>query len=546
MKPLKFQSFALRWLEPRDKAMVALEQGLGKTVVSAIDIQPPAIVICTASMKYKWQEELNKWRPELSTAVLRKAKDPLPKADVIITNYESTYWLQFEKKIVDGQEKKVRTVHRVPFDQVKTLVVDESHYCKSYNAVRTAVVTKMVKATPRVRLLSGTPMVSRPIELWPMLYAIGATKLGYMEFGRRYCKGWLTPWGNWDFSGVSRQEELAKLLEPVMLRMTKEQVLPDMPSKTYSVIELDLPVDKREKAFKIEEIMKNPDPIAFEALPDILHMNAHRKLPLAIQHIKDRLEETPKVVVFAHHRDIIDALLDGLAVFNPVRVVGGDSPEARYAAEHKFQNDPACRIFVGNLTAAGEGLTLTAANWVVFVESSWTPKGLHQPADRCHRIGQTRPVMAEILTIHASIDAHMLHSVLGKMDVINSIIKDIDMTKLDHVAIAAKLRELANLFNPIEEVAVPAQAAKPEPEAKATEQKVETKAAASAPEPKDEPTTAKVTIDQIREALAKLIDAGKRDAALAILKQNGAAKVGELKEEKFADTLAAINKALAE
>lgn len=562
-KPLPFQSFALRWLQPRKKAFVALEQGLGKTVISALDITPPALVVCTASMKFKWQEELNKWRPELTTSVVRSAKKPFKPADVVIVNYEAMYWLKFEDVIVKGKPERKRKVHRVDFGDVATLVVDESHYCKSYDAVRTAVISHKIKATEKVRLLSGTPVVSRPIELWPLLYAIGATKLGYMEYGKRYCKGWKTPWNSWDFSRSSNEDELAKILEPVMLRMTKEKVLPELPSKTYSVVELDLPVDKREKQFNIADIEKNPDPVAFEALPDILHMNAHRKLPLALQHIKDRLEVTSKVVVFAHHRDIIQALLSGLAEFNPVKVVGGDSPESRYQAEKTFQSDPNCRVFVGNLTAAGEGLTLTASNWVIFVESSWTPKGIHQPADRCHRIGQVHPVTAEILTIHQSIDAHMLHSVLKKMDIINLIIKETDMTHLDNVAIALKLRELADLFHPITgegRVEKEAAVGKPASEEKAASTKTTAKGSkkGDAPTKTDNESdqsaasadsvasaSTAVTIEDIREGMAKMIDAGKRADALKIISNTGATKVSELKEKHYADVMAKINEALA-
>lgn len=558
-KPLPFQSFALRWLQPRKKAFVALEQGLGKTVISALDITPPALVVCTASMKFKWQEELNKWRPDLTTSVVRAAKKTFEPADVVIVNYEAMYWLEFEEVIVKDKKKRKRKrkVHRVDFGDVETLVVDESHYCKSYDAVRTAIISHKIKATEKVRLLSGTPVVSRPIELWSLLYAIGATKLGYMEYGKRYCKGWKTPWNSWDFSRSSNEAELAEILAPVMLRMTKEKVLPELPSKTYSVVELDLPVDKREKQFNIADIEKNPDPIAFEALPDILHMNAHRKLPLALQHIKDRLEVTSKVVVFAHHRDIIQALLSGLAEFNPVKVVGGDSPESRYQAEKTFQEDPNCRVFVGNLAAAGEGLTLTASNWVIFVESSWTPKGIHQPADRCHRIGQVHPVTAEILTIHQSIDAHMLHSVLKKMDIINLIIKETDMSNLDNVAIALKLRELADLFHPVTD------AGEAEKKPASDEKAVSTKTTAKATKKADVPTktdsesdqsagsaasdasaSTAVTIEDIREGMAKMIDAGKRGDALKIISGTGASKVSELKAEHYADVMAKINAAL--
>jgi len=330
------------------------------------------------------------------------------------------------------------------------------------------------------------------------------------------------------------------LLSPVMLRLTKAQVLPELPEKTWRVVELDLPIDKREKQFSIEEIERHPDPVAFEALPDILHMNAQRKLPLAIQHIQDVLESTDKVVVFAHHTDIVNGLLSGLTAYKPVRVVGADSPEARQAAVDRFQSDPECRVFVGNIKAAGVGLTLTAASHVIFLEASWTPADLLQCADRCHRIGQQNPVLAEILTIYQSIDAQMLHSALGKMHVINAIIKETPMTTLNNAAVAAKLRELAELFD-----ATPASDPKPVAAQEAESSKTTAAKTPAAPSAEGQPQASTASIEQVREAMAKLIDAGKRSDALNILKEHGAAKVGELTPDNFASVVKAAEKALA-
>lgn len=511
MSLMPFQKGAMSWLSSRPIAFLALEQGLGKTVVASVDLVPPAIVVCPASMKWAWHAELATWRPELQVQVIRKAKDAIqPDADVWVVNYD----------ILD----------RVDLPTAHTVIADESHYAKSYKAKRTKALSALIKKSQRVRLLSGTPVVNRPIELWPMLYATRTTKLGYHEFGLRYCGGWKTPWDTWDFSGASHLDELNQMLAPVMLRLTKAQVLPELPDRTFRVVALDLPVDKREQAFSIDAIERNPQPVAFEALPDILHLNAHRKLPMALQHIRDTLETVEKVVVFAHHTDIIEELITALAEFSPVRVTGADSPESRHQSVDRFQNDPACRVFVGNIRAAGVGLTLTAASRVIFVESSWTLADLLQCADRCHRIGQKNPVLAEILTIHQSIDAHMLHAALRKMDIINRIIKESEMSKPDFGAISQKLMELAVLFDNLADEQVPFES---KPVTQATEP--ETPTAPPAP----------ATIDQVREALARLIDAGKRDTALAILKDAGAAKVGDLAADKYGQVVAAAAEALA-
>jgi hypothetical protein len=228
-------------------------------------------------------------------------------------------------------------------------------------------------------------------------------------------------------------------------------------------------------------------------------------------------------------------------------------------------------VFIGNIKAAGVGLTLTAASHVVFVEAPWSPSDLQQAADRCHRIGQNVNVTVDLLTIKASIDELILHKILTKMDIIDAIIKESkDMnTKL----IAAKLRELAELFEANEEpIAKIIDQANEEPIAKIIDQANEepiakiidqandnqlkaveeaaklveatkpAKAVKPVPtEPSKQMPIEPITIDTIRQAMAKLIGSGKRDLALSILAKVGVAKVSEIPEDKFDFVMVAIN-----
>lgn len=517
MKLLPYQSQSVDWLQSRPVAFLALEQGLGKTIVASTEAQTPILVVCPASLKFNWLDELSKWRPELKVQVIRKASDPInPTSQAWIINYD--------------------ILTRVELPQVQTLIADECHYAKSHKATRTKALSKLIRKTPRVRLLSGTPAPNRPIELWPLLYATRVTKLGWMEFGFRYCAGWKTPWNTYDFNGASRLDELYALLEPVMLRLTKAQVLPQLPPKQYKVIELDLPVDKREKALDIEAIERSPHNVAFEALADILHMNAQRKLPLAIQHIKDVLESENKVVVFANHTDIIEDLASALEKYGVVTLTGKTPQSKRQEVVKQFQTDDATRVFIGNIKAAGVGHTLTAASRVIFVESSWSPADLEQCTDRCHRIGQVDHVIAEILTIHRSIDAQMLHSAISKLEVISKIIKE---SKMENTNLQ-KLRDLLNEAVEIIDAEINAEntvEAEPDPK---PEPKV-----ASAPAPAEQKQKPTATIDNVRDALAKLIAAGKRTDASEILKSVGAGKISEVKEADYGTVVDAIEKALA-
>ena len=510
----KHQVQAIEWLGQRPKAILALDMGLGKTCVSSLDLSVPALVVCPASLKLNWQAELAMWRPELGVQVVRSPKDPIKGLDVTIVNYD--------------------ILGKLDLPTPTTLIVDEAHYIKNYKAKRTKLLMSLIKATSNVSLLTGTPIVNRPIELWTLLYSIGATKLGYFEFGMRFCAGWKTPWDTYDFSGSSRKGELIKVLEPFMLRMTKEECI-DLPSKTYRIIALDLSVDKREKQFSQDQI-DTPDSIPFEAISDIRRLNAERKLDQSISYIKDCLEQTDKIVVFAHHTHIIDGLMDALKEFEPVMVTGSVKNEDRHVAVQTFQNNPKCRVFVGNIKAAGVGLTLTAASHVVFVEAPWSPADLQQAADRCHRIGQQNNVTIDLLTITGSIDEIILHKILTKMDVIDSVIKE--STDMNEKLIAAKLRELASLFDLAEETTKPKAVEQEEPKPKAVEQEV--------PTPKKTAKQVEIeafTLDHIRQAMAKLIGTGKREQALAILAELGVKKVSEITEDQFSRTMELVNEA---
>lgn len=504
---------AVDWLRQRPKAILALDMGLGKTCVSALDLVKPALVVCPASLKLNWQRELGMWRPDLTVQVIRSPKDQLNGSDVTVINYD--------------------ILKKVEVPRVNTLIVDEAHYAKNYKAQRTKVLMQLIKVTPNVSLLTGTPIVNRPIELWTLLYSIGATKLGYFEFGMRYCAGWRTPWNTYDFTGSSRHVELVGLLKPYMLRMTKAECI-DLPSKTYRIIELDLPVDKREKTFDRSQIDK-PDSIPFEAISDIMKLNAERKLPDAITYIKDVLESVDKVVVFAHHIHIIDQLMDALVDFKPVKVTGSVKTDDRQIAVDSFQTDPKCRVFIGNIKAAGVGLTLTAASHVIFVEASWSPADIQQAADRCHRIGQKDNVTVDLLTISGSIDSLVLHSVLTKMDVIDRVIKE---SKMNQTLIAQKLRELADLFDE-QSLTIIKEAQPPKP---VPSKPIKTVQAVEPAQIELElPTVPKTTLDDLRQGMAELIGAGKRDKVLSILSGLGVKKVSDIAEDKFEETMDLIN-----
>lgn len=425
MQLYKYQRDAVTWLADRPKAFLALDQGLGKTAVACTDMQFPALVICPTTLKINWSRELQMWRPGSTFQIIDGSTKVIdPDADLTIINYDILH------KFI------------LPTTAYKTLVIDECHYAKSATAKRTKACVKLIRSIPRVRLLSGTPVVNRPIELFALLKAIGGTKLDYINFGRRYCAGWTTPWGSFDVSGASRLEELYQKLADFMLRITKETALPQLPAKTYRIVELDLPITVQEKKLLRQDIDRPVHDIPFQAIADIQKLNAQRKLPLAIEHIKNVLEHEQNVVIFGWHTEIIESLADALHDYGVVVITGSTAKDARQSAVDNFQNKKA-RVFIGNIKAAGVGITLTAASYVVFVETTWTPADLHQASDRCHRIGQKEHVQVDVLTISKSIDSMQLHSILDKTDIINQLVKEEDMESSRLLEIVDQLESIA-------------------------------------------------------------------------------------------------------
>ena len=153
------------------------------------------------------------------------------------------------------------------------------------------------------------------------------------------------------------------------------------------------------------------------------HELALSKVHSCVEHIKELLEETKKLVVFAYHKDVIVKLSAALADYGCVTITG-DTPSAyRQKNVQDFQKDPSCRVFIGQIQAAGDTITLTAASTVVFVESSWVPGEIDQATDRLHRIGQKNSVLVQFLVIDGSLEERMLRTIIDKKLTIQKIVE---------------------------------------------------------------------------------------------------------------------------
>lgn len=437
MTPYPFQIKGAEWLSEKRYALLADEMGLGKSAqaILAADnlLASRVLILCPAVARINWSREFRKFSTFNRPFQIILKGDDRPKTDhSIITSYELAVRF-FERGDWQG--------HR--FD---VIVMDEAHFLKSANAKRTkAILGKhgLVHQGDRVWALTGTPMPNHPGELWVLLKVFGVTKLTYYQFVTEYCQ---MPYGWREGDPLQvigarkeKQAQLKELLSKVMLRRLASDEL-DLPPMmlTDTVVEpgkWELSAEEKKMLeADFERIGANggvdgPIDDAFldafaNSVATLRRYNGCRKIEPVAKLVEEELEagEYSKVVLFAIHRTVVAELAARLRRFLPVTVTGATTPQARQKAVDEFQSNPSCRVFIGNIRAAGTAITLTAADQVVMVEQEWVPGDNMQAIKRCHRISQTRPVMVRCVGIADSIDEKISAILRRKTQDILSII----------------------------------------------------------------------------------------------------------------------------
>lgn len=393
-----FQVDGVKFIEARrGKALIADEMGLGKTIqaIGWMKLHPeirPVIIVVPASLKLNWERELWKWLGDCGCAILN-GKNPSKKdvGQINIINYDIlAVWLPL---LIESNPQ--------------LLIVDESHYIKNNDAQRTKAVRELSKHCKNLVFLTGTPITNRPEEFFTTLNILEPREFSsWFRYVTRYCGAVRGPFG-WETGGATNTEELHnRLTSTLMVRRKKEDVLMDLPTKRRLVVPVEINNRaKYEEAeenllgwlrenFGVEKAEKASQAEALARFNYLKQLAAEGALEMQVQWIKDSLDSNGKLVIFAVHHSTIDRLSEELRNYNPVVVDGRVSIENRQKAVDRFQTDPECRIFIGNIRAAGVGLTLTASSNTVFCELGWTPGEHDQAEDRVHRIGQTESVCA--------------------------------------------------------------------------------------------------------------------------------------------------------
>jgi len=422
MKLYDFQNTGKDFLKARKAALLADSMGLGKScqaIMAAEELGLSSIlIICPASVKYNWPKEIKKWLPNADIHVLASRK-PLPTTipQYTVVNYD----------ILHSRNIFLYLISR----HYDLLICDEAHYLKNNRAKRTKCVyyPKGLKdRADRVWLLTGTPVLNRPVELFSHLKALTPNTLGeyssYIQYCKRFCAARETRWGV-DVSGASNIPELAKLLDGFMLRRLKKDVLEQLPEVTYQTILLD--PGKKLKILTVKErgaYAKEKNGV-LGALSSIRRESGIAKVPLVVQHLQDVLEDKQKAVVFAYHRDVISTLVEGCRAYSPVVLTGATPTDKRQAAIESFKMDPKSRLFIGQIEAAGVGIDglQDVCDTVIFAEMSWVPGQIHQAIGRCHRIGQKNPVLVQFLVVPDSIDEEISETIARKEKIIDQLIK---------------------------------------------------------------------------------------------------------------------------
>ena len=405
-----------------------------------------------------------------------------PSSDIVIINFDILH--KFEKSLSNFWD---------------LIVVDEAHYLCNRKARRTkcvfgykptrAEINKLIRtenlevaeATRRLIVpamngrrklaMTGTPMVNRAADLFPVLNWLDSEKWNNgFRFMIRYCGGSHNGHG-WDFSGASNLEELNRELRSgLMLRRLKSEVLKELPAKFRKIVELPntkesakLVADEldqwEESEGEIEnlstkvELAKASDSkevfneavkqlnekvkAKFEEMALLRHKTALAKLPQVIAKLQEIYEEDPahKLIVFAHHRDVIKALKEEFP--KCAVVVGGMEAEDKMKEVERFQKDPDCVLFLGGLRAASEGITLTASSHVIFVEEDWTPGKMSQAEDRAHRIGQNDNVLVEHWVLENSLDVRIAQATVQKQEIMDKVLDEVHRVEVGSVAAIA-------------------------------------------------------------------------------------------------------------
>lgn len=448
VEPFPFQYEGIEAVDKfRGRCIIGDDMGLGKTVQGIGWLQlhkeaRPAIVVCPHAIKEMWVEKINQWMGKETVQVLSSKPGPrnkLKKASIYILNYDimGNKIEIIKPKTPGGKNKRKEIpltgwVDYLAAKNPKAIILDEAHRIKNPTSQRSIGCCKLLKQSPNAICLTGTPIEHRPSEFWPMLNAVAPKHFSNeWKYKKRYCGARHNGFG-WDFNGASNMKELHDLLgQTCMIRRLKKDVLKQLPPKQRVVV--PLPVEdkymkmyyQREEELTLALKNKEDKMTVLTKLTAMKQEAVKAKMQAGLEWIEDFLESGEKLIVFAHHHFVIDALKERFGKTTKIAEITGRTVGSRQDQENLFQNDPECQLFLGSKSAK-EGLTLTAASNVAFMELFDSPGEIDQAGDRAHRIGQEDQVTSWFLVAVGTIEEKQAQLLDKKLKVLKQVLDSED------------------------------------------------------------------------------------------------------------------------
>lgn len=418
-RPLPYQTEGVRFIRARrGRAILADEMGLGKTyqVAAYLRLQParPVLVVCPAFLKLVWRDQLRR-HAGLGCTLLYGRKPYQPRGCIWIINYEILhFWLP-------------KLLQLRPM----ILVLDEAHRTQDRRTLRTRACRRLARQARRVIALTGTPIRARPVQFFPMLNMVSPSLFpSFIQYAFRYCNPKPGFRGRgWDFRGSSNLAELHQVVSRIMLRRRKRDVLPQLPPKTRSVVPIEIDLGRYHAAVEafLSWYRKHRGARgrgeALLRLGELIRVAGRHKVPPLIDWIDAWLDQNPsrKLVVFTRHRRVLRQLRGAFP--GCVWIEGATPHRERKVRLHRFETNRRCRLLIGNMIAAGEGITILASSTVVFAELGWTPAEHEQAEDRVLRIGQkARHINAYYFVAQDTIEEDLYEALERKRAIVDTVI----------------------------------------------------------------------------------------------------------------------------
>jgi len=427
--PMEHQKIAIEKLLANNKFILADDMGLGKTTSAVIaSIESGArkiLIVCPASLKINWEREIKNYCDKKILIV--EGRKWGHTFDYYIINYDIIKNYHTTDKSEDSDDYKLLV--NTNFDLA---IVDEAHYISNAAANRTKLLNDVLETIPKVWLLTGTPMTSRPINYFNLLKIVESPlTLNWQSYVRRYCKGFQFKVGNrkiWNTSGASNLDELRERTKNIVLRRMKTDIL-DLPEKIVTPVFLELTSkmydEELEEFTRISNDKKNDETISvtINRLMKIRQLISYEKIPCTCELIDKCIEQGKKVIVLTNFTMTLDMLHEKYKK-NSVTLDGRMNKDKRQENVDRFQNDDKIKVFIGNIKAAGVGITLTAAEVVIMNDLSFVPADHSQGEDRAYRYGQKNSVLVYYPVFENTIEKIIYNILQKKKNVIDQVMGD--------------------------------------------------------------------------------------------------------------------------